>query len=409
MKNTFSTIRSRKVTLKNFHVDTFANFTKIKKSELPNRKPDFKSKSGSKYWYERDKVYRHSDHWGRTIASCNWLIDGNALKKETQGVCYLSDFKRQFIWKLDEEKYVGKPFEVCKTVLNRKGAGSISIEILKGRYVKKTQSYYVFDSFKVAKDTIAYIEPITVIRKRGGRISPSATPAPASERIFGSKNNKRNSASTLRSAKSIVLSQKVIEMLREKADNFNSKNAPVKVTLPALKAVMRRGMGAYSVSHRPTIRGGKPNSRTAWGTARVNAFLYKLQNGYAKNKSYVQDDDLIAELKTLKKGGAVNRMSIMPDKRILSYGEKLKTKSPETWKKGGNIFGNKAFVKLKTVSNRGYWLESERWMYNKWQSFIKRHQHNKRLPGIIANIKWASWGNIGEKRAKKIIDENIKQ
>ena len=55
-------------------------------------------------------------------------------------------------------------------------------------------------------------------------------------------------------------------------------------------------MGAYSSSHRPTISGSKPNSRSAWGLARLNAFIYKIINGKSKSGKYVQDDDLINEL-----------------------------------------------------------------------------------------------------------------
>lgn len=96
----------------------------------------------------------------------------------------------------------------------------------------------------------------------------------------------------------------------------------------------------------------------------------------------------------------------MPDASVLRYGKKLKAYFPKIWKAGGNISGNESFEKLLKVSLRGYWLESERAFYNKWQSFKARHQHNNRLPGIVANIKWASWGNIGEAKAKKVIEKD---
>jgi hypothetical protein len=72
----------------------------------------------------------------------------------------------------------------------------------------------------------------------------------------------------------------------------NSEYPNKKVSLAVLKAVFRRGAGAYSSSHRPTISGGKPNSRTAWAYARVNRFLEK-KAGKQVKKAYVQDDDLI--------------------------------------------------------------------------------------------------------------------
>ena len=265
--------------------------------------------------------------------------------------------------------------------------------------------------------------------KMGGKLNPSKTPAPIKERVYGSKINKPESSASLRSASAIKLSSENISTLNKKVLEFKSKyiNRNKRMTLNALKAVMRRGMGAYSSTHRPTISGGKPNSRVAWGLARVNAFLFKAENGRPKNPKYVQDDDLLRELgykfamqmgggvylpelydfdeSELKKGGEISPEKFkMPNKEVLEYGDFLKKNHPKVWKAGGNIFGNQAFENLKRVSNRGYWLESERGMYEKWQSFVKRHQHNHLLAGIIANVKWASWGNIGKAKAKSVIE-----
>jgi hypothetical protein len=69
-----------------------------------------------------------------------------------------------------------------------------------------------------------------------------------------------------------------------------SRNAP---SLGALKKVFRRGAGAFSTSFRPTISGGKPNSRNAWAMARVNKFL-KMAGGGEVKKSYREaDGDLL--------------------------------------------------------------------------------------------------------------------
>ena len=69
-------------------------------------------------------------------------------------------------------------------------------------------------------------------------------------------------------------------------------------------------MGAYSSSYRPTIKGGKPNSRVAWGIARLNAFIYKIVNGKSKSGKYSQDNDLIKELgikvQKMDDGGIIN-------------------------------------------------------------------------------------------------------
>jgi len=122
--------------------------------------------------------------------------------------------------------------------------------------------------------------------KHGGTIAQ--TPAPKSDRIYGSKVNPKGSASSSSTASKIVLSEKIIDTLKKKLSENKNDN----VTLNDLKAVYRRGLGAYSTSHRPTISGGKPNSRNAWAMARVNKFLLKA-SGVKVKKAYVQDDDLL--------------------------------------------------------------------------------------------------------------------
>jgi hypothetical protein len=122
------------------------------------------------------------------------------------------------------------------------------------------------------------------------------TPSPKKERIFGSKKNKPKSSESKYKASSIVLNPKTIASIKSIIEKHNDKFSDKKIPLATAKAVVRRGMGAYSVSHRPTIKGGKPNSRVAWGLARLNAFVYKIQKGTSKSGRYNQDDDLINEL-----------------------------------------------------------------------------------------------------------------
>lgn len=137
--------------------------------------------------------------------------------------------------------------------------------------------------------------------KRAGRPSVAQTPAPKSDKIQGSKKNPKGSA-TEKKAKSIQLSDKTINTLKEKLDTFKKSHPSKKnIDLNDLKAVYRRGSGAYSSSHRPTITGGAPNSRAAWSYARVNKFLKKA-GGTKVKAAYVQDDDLMANGGVMKGG-----------------------------------------------------------------------------------------------------------
>lgn len=172
-KHTFS---KDDVTFEDFHLSTFANYSKIKTKDVPSRTPDFKSNSGSKYWYEGDSVIRESNHWGRTIASCNWLLGSSAYKGQTQGICKLSDFvrvKERLLY--GEPSSVGKRFKVGKTVLVRNGGGRINIEVNEGVYVKESSDYYIFENFKVGKQTLAYVKEVNVetkMKKGGGVYDP---------------------------------------------------------------------------------------------------------------------------------------------------------------------------------------------------------------------------------------------
>jgi hypothetical protein len=111
--------------------------------------------------------------------------------------------------------------------------------------------------------------------------------APKKDRIHGSKKNAKGSAKN--KSKKITFSKEVEASLRKKVSDHNEKvKAEGKqATLPMLKAVYRRGAGAYSSSHRPNT------SRAAWAMARVNAFLHLLKTGKPGNPKYNQDNDLL--------------------------------------------------------------------------------------------------------------------
>jgi len=173
--------------------------------------------------------------------------------------------------------------------------------------------------------------------KRPGRKSAAQTPAPRSERIYGSKKNKPGSASRQSEAK-ISLSPQIKKALKKKADEFNEKHPTKRVRVTTLEKVFRRGAGAYSKSHRPTITGNVPNTRSAWSFARVNKFLKK-KSGQKVKAAYVQDDDLLMDGgEVMAKGGLLGQYAFVdknmgnlvgiPDKgmaKIVSVSKKLQS------------------------------------------------------------------------------------
>lgn len=121
---------------------------------------------------------------------------------------------------------------------------------------------------------------------RPGPNDPRKTPAKPSERRRGSRKNPKGSA---RSGASVSFSEGVTTSLKTKMENHNKKvdAASKKASLSALKAVYRRGAGAFSTSHRPGMTRGQ------WAMARVNAYLFLLRNGRPSNPNYNTDNDLL--------------------------------------------------------------------------------------------------------------------
>ena len=103
------------------------------------------------------------------------------------------------------------------------------------------------------------------------------TPAPKKERVKGSKRNDPGSAATGKAK--ITFSDPVNKSIQTIIRGSG-------ITTGTARAVVRRGFGAYSTSFRPGI------SRTAWGLARLKAFVKK-SKGLPVKKAYTQDDDLL--------------------------------------------------------------------------------------------------------------------
>jgi starvation-inducible DNA-binding protein len=120
-----------------------------------------------------------------------------------------------------------------------------------------------------------------------GFLAAASKPAPKKDRIKGSKKNPKGSAA---GGRSIKFSAKTETALMNKVKEHNKDaKAGRKATLAQLKAVYRRGAGAFSSSHRP----GK--TRDQWAMARVNAYLHLLSAGRPSNPNYKQDNDLLPQ------------------------------------------------------------------------------------------------------------------
>ena len=125
--------------------------------------------------------------------------------------------------------------------------------------------------------------------------SLAQTPAPKKDRITGSERNRTGSASDISEAGSITLDDSIEKTLVSKVKIHNAEMQKQgkpnwsKANVRALKAVYRRGAGAFSRSHRPGM------TRNQWAMGRVNAFLKILSSGKPSSKAYVTDNDLLPD------------------------------------------------------------------------------------------------------------------
>jgi hypothetical protein len=143
----------------------------------------------------------------------------------------------------------------------------------------------------------------------------SQTPAPKSDKKIGSSKNSKNSASGTKKARTIKFSAATEASLKEKVAKHNEK-APDgrKASLGMLKAVYRRGAGAFSTSHRPGM------NRNGWAMARVNAYLKLLKSGKPSNAAYKSDNDLLpaSHPRSTKKSASITASALIPEERDLA-------------------------------------------------------------------------------------------
>ena len=188
---------------------------------------------------------------------------------------------------------------------------SMSLDTVKRMYsfLSRAETYYDPNDTK-ACGTISYLLwggkaglawARNVLREEGvdlaevgpkGGVKPSkkapksGTPNPNPKR--GSDKNKPGAAA---SEGKVKVPASVEKTLKRKSDEFNERykdKLGYGVTLPKLRVVYQRGVGAFQTSHSPNVK-----SAEQWAQARVNAFLYLVKNGRPQNAKYVGDNDLL--------------------------------------------------------------------------------------------------------------------
>jgi hypothetical protein len=113
----------KKYNRSNFHKHTFCVFTEVPFTEIENKKYNYKSRSGSIYYFTDDGVYRLSDHWGRA-AHCKWRLESsnpNTTKLKLGFALWTS-----FHWDNDAGKlyFINIDFSTGKVTYEHKDSGN---------------------------------------------------------------------------------------------------------------------------------------------------------------------------------------------------------------------------------------------------------------------------------------------
>ena len=235
------------------------------------------------------------------------------------------------------------------------------------------------------------------IKKR----TQAQTPAPKQDQIKGSKKNPSGSASGSRGGIKIgEASIKALENMRdEHNDKYKAKSK--KVDLGTLKAVFRRGAGAFSVSHRPGM------NRNQWAIARVRTFLKLVGTGQRK-ESYTTDLDLLPKghaQRTELAPKKYDHIDFTPPKGVQQAAKRSlevrATKSDS--QKGLTAVG---IARARDLAN-GKTLTPE--TVRRMLSYFQRHEVDKQSPKWSdwskGRIAWNAWGgDAGFSWSKKTVE-----
>ena len=220
-------------------------------------------------------------------------------------------------------------------------------------------------------------------------------PAPKEDQVSGSSVNEEGSASG--KAGGIELDDATVTALENKASDHNETMAErdrpawTRVRVPALKAVYRRGSGAFSVSHRPGI------GRAQWSMARVNAFLFLARSGRPENPNYVGDNDLLDQ--DHPRYSKQERQEERADSYAPTQAMIEEARRGLDWREEFNRGGTEVGVARARDIVNGRALSRD--TIGRMSSFFARHEVDKQGQGFnrdedgypsAGRIAWALWG-----------------
>lgn len=129
---------------------------------------------------------------------------------------------------------------------------------------------------------------------------------------------------------------------------------------------------------------------------------------WEENKS---DDDEITNFPNSGDNKTISLRNSKFNQFDYNYAKNIKDNYKDIWKKGGNEFGNQAFVNWGRVRNRAtadYTKSDKEWIIRR-ERFMERHKGNKNIAGIVAVMKWGGIVENGIKYMKNLMNEEKKK
>ncbi|WP_121967482.1 hypothetical protein [Myroides sp. N17-2] len=153
----------------NFFKHTYCEWQEISESFIEGRKPDYKSKTGSMYYYDEKGVARYANHWGRA-ANCRWKLVAEEHKNSVYCLAYATwdsffpndEEKPLYVIIVNrEEKYVTFKHKGCLNDTNYvfRNASETAKRITKIKEILETDSWYKYlDFIDIEEARLYFIE-----------------------------------------------------------------------------------------------------------------------------------------------------------------------------------------------------------------------------------------------------------
>lgn len=149
----------------NFHKHTFCVFQEVDVTVVGSLQLNYKSKSGSSYFFTEDGVYRLSNHWSR-VANCRWRLEENPKLQKTNpnriklGFAQWSEFYADN--ELEKLYYIEVDFDQKTANFHHKGSNNFSEDKMLRTATETAKVIKQIRLLLLDEAWAKYLKPITI-------------------------------------------------------------------------------------------------------------------------------------------------------------------------------------------------------------------------------------------------------